>query len=398
MNYFRTFLSVSVLTPGLVWTVFDARAQTCSQAPSCSELGYTKSASDCAGKTILYCPFDKTKAYCMDEITCASLGFTDTTSECPGDYTLCPSDSSKGKCIFEASPGDLKYSLRTSDHNGWLLCNGRSYSSSQYPELYAAISGSFGNKLPSYSGYFLKAAATSTASSLKTVEQDSLPNILGQVAALDDGSAQHFSGAFFHNGVFGYDATSKSSGGGFTLGFDASRHCSVYGRNSNTSRVVPRNYSANVFIYAGRNKGADETLAQCGIGMYLNADGTCSKTLIAAKNPLGVISQDLYGQWVVIWGGSKSEKLSPASETCNSQGSFSGFAYEVDLNNIRGKFTPSSGHDHAVAAISQPYYWTTFSNAHQAYRIYCASTCSGQHVIPGANDSYYYYCRAFVDK
>jgi len=179
MNAFRLALSCSVIMPGLVWTVFDARAQTCAQAPSCPQLGYTKSVADCAGKTILYCPFDATKAYCVDEITCASLGFTDTIAECPGEYTLCPSDATKGKCDFEASPGDLKYSLRTSDHNGWLLCNGRSYSSAQYPELYSAISGSFGTNLPSYSGYFLNAAATSSASTFKTAQEAGLPNITG---------------------------------------------------------------------------------------------------------------------------------------------------------------------------------------------------------------------------
>ncbi|MBS4773936.1 MAG: hypothetical protein KHX55_06655, partial [Proteobacteria bacterium] len=74
MNYFRTFLSLSVLTPGLVWTVFDARAQTCSQAPSCSELGFTKTVSQCAGKNMIKCPFDTSLAYCEDGPSCASLG------------------------------------------------------------------------------------------------------------------------------------------------------------------------------------------------------------------------------------------------------------------------------------------------------------------------------------
>ena len=109
----------------LLVTAAEASAQTCTTAPSCSELGYTKSASQCSGKTMLYCPFDKTKVFCEDGSSCDSLGFTDIVSECPGSYVKCPTDATKGKCDFEASPGDLKYSLRTSDHNGWLLCNGR---------------------------------------------------------------------------------------------------------------------------------------------------------------------------------------------------------------------------------------------------------------------------------
>lgn len=374
----------------------EASAQSCTTAPSCSELGYTKSASDCAGKTILYCPFDRTKAYCVDEITCASLGFTDTIAECPGEYTLCPSDSSKGKCIFEARPGDLKYSLRTADHNGWLLCNGRAYSSSQYPELYEALKDSFGSKLPNYTGYFLKAAATSSASAFKTPQAAGLPDIVGQFGPVNDNSVEHKNGAFITAGAWSRSVNGGNTGG-TTLEFRASKSNSIYGKSST---VTPQNYSANVFIYAGKSQGADDTLVQCDVGMYLNANGTCSKTLIAAKNPLGVIAQDLGSQWIVIWGGSKSEKEGPARETCANQGadSFAGFVHENDLNSVRGKFTPSSGHDHAVAAINQPYYWTTFSNGHQAYRIYCTSTCSGQHVIPGANDSYYYYCRAFVNK
>jgi microcystin-dependent protein len=40
--------------------------------------------------------------------------------------------------------GDLKYSLSSIDHNGWLLCNGRLLSITQYPQLFALIGYSFG--------------------------------------------------------------------------------------------------------------------------------------------------------------------------------------------------------------------------------------------------------------
>ena len=257
MNAFRLALSCSVIMPGLVWTVFDARAQTCAQAPSCSQLGYTKAVADCTGKTTLFCPFDSTKAYCADDTTCAALGFTDTISECPGSYVKCPSDATKGKCDFEASPGDLKYSLRTSDHNGWLLCNGRTYSSTQYPELYTAISGSFGTSLPNYSGYFLKAAATTSASSLKTAQAAGLPNIYGTLSlsgiennganALSTGSGAFTMGSNTHGYSDGHGTTNNKP----TIIFNASNYNSIYGKSST---VMPQNYSANVFIYAGRKK------------------------------------------------------------------------------------------------------------------------------------------------
>lgn len=39
-------------------------AQTCITPPSCSEIGFTKTVSDCAGKTVLRCPFDQAQVYC----------------------------------------------------------------------------------------------------------------------------------------------------------------------------------------------------------------------------------------------------------------------------------------------------------------------------------------------
>ncbi|MBS4774138.1 MAG: tail fiber protein, partial [Proteobacteria bacterium] len=162
----------------------------------------------------------------------------------------CPTDSSKGKCDFEASPGDLKYSLRTSDHNGWLLCNGRSYSSSQYPELYSAISGSFGSYLPNYSGYFLKAAATSYAYSLKTKQEAGLPNVWAKFQADGMGADLYIAGAASFTEVKKKVGPSGEGDGGY-ITFDASRSNSIYGRSTT---VTPQNYSANVFIYAGRKK------------------------------------------------------------------------------------------------------------------------------------------------
>lgn len=40
--------------------------------------------------------------------------------------------------------GDLRWSVRTSDHDGWLLCDGRSLSITEYPSLYAVVGTQFG--------------------------------------------------------------------------------------------------------------------------------------------------------------------------------------------------------------------------------------------------------------
>lgn len=40
--------------------------------------------------------------------------------------------------------GDLKISAQTGDHNGWLICDGRSLSKREYPKLYSVLGVSFG--------------------------------------------------------------------------------------------------------------------------------------------------------------------------------------------------------------------------------------------------------------
>ncbi len=49
---------LGVISVAPVW------AQTCIKTPSCADLGYTKTTTACAGKTILKCPLDTTKVYC----------------------------------------------------------------------------------------------------------------------------------------------------------------------------------------------------------------------------------------------------------------------------------------------------------------------------------------------
>ena len=42
----------------------NASAQTCTVAPTCEALGFTKTVAECTGHTTLNCPFDNTKVYC----------------------------------------------------------------------------------------------------------------------------------------------------------------------------------------------------------------------------------------------------------------------------------------------------------------------------------------------
>ena len=247
MNVTKLIYTIPVLLIGTT----SVQAQTCVSPPSCTELGYTKTTTQCSGKSMIKCPFDQNKVMCEDNvlISCETLGFTDAIVECPGEYTKCPSDSSKGKCILEARAGDIKYSLRSSNHNGWLLCNGSYYAVDQYPELAAVIQPIFGTYLPNYSGYFLKSAATSATSTLKTAQSAGLPNIKGQIMSLRN-EGVNVNGAI--SMTYGSASGKHSSGGSiYTFTLDASQYNSIYG---NSTTVTPANYSVNTFIYTGKKK------------------------------------------------------------------------------------------------------------------------------------------------
>ena len=106
-----------------------ALAQQCVQAPSCAELGYTKSASECSGKTVLYCPFDKTKAYCADDVDCGEKAIV-------GEIRLWPS----------ATPPA-----------GWKICDGSALDKNTYSALYNVIGTTYGGSgnnfyLPNFKG------------------------------------------------------------------------------------------------------------------------------------------------------------------------------------------------------------------------------------------------------
>ena len=78
-------------------------------------------------------------------------------------------------------PGDICYSLRT-EKEGWLLCNGASYSATDYPDLFAVIGYTFGGSennfnVPNYKGKFLQ--MISDGQSLGQELEAGLPNITG---------------------------------------------------------------------------------------------------------------------------------------------------------------------------------------------------------------------------
>lgn len=80
-------------------------AQNCARPPSCMELGYTQTTTQCAGKEMLKCPFDQTAVYCGAIYDCASNGYTETTDKCEKDYVTCPYDKNKVRCLSSCATG-----------------------------------------------------------------------------------------------------------------------------------------------------------------------------------------------------------------------------------------------------------------------------------------------------
>lgn len=81
-------------------------------------------------------------------------------------------------CFHEVKPtypGDLKYSIQGSDHNGWLLCDGRSIDRAEYSKLFEVIGTSFGSndsdtfKLPDCRGRVIGIIGSGTGLTTRTL-------------------------------------------------------------------------------------------------------------------------------------------------------------------------------------------------------------------------------------
>ena len=155
-------------------------------------------------------------------------------------------------------PGDLCYSLRT-EKEGWLLCDGTSYSTTDYPDLFAVIGYIFGGSnsqfnVPNCSGKFLQMDTS------KTIGQNieaGLPNIDMSASFYLIEAHGRFIGLSNNTGsVYGEDAGAiENANGGGDVGSNAPRKININGNlnsyntiygNSNT--VQPPAIIVNYFI------------------------------------------------------------------------------------------------------------------------------------------------------
>ncbi len=268
---------------------FDTTKVKCHQQEDCADLGYTQNYSDCIGDKMVRCPYDPSKVMCLQNVSCEDMGFTDNIIECPGEYNVCQYDATKGKCIYEAHPGDLKYSWQVKDHNGWLLCDGRIFNNAQFPELYSAMGSK--SDLPNYKNYYLRGATETSVTNFKTSKLSTLPDITGTFGNLRGDTSTYYNstGAFSTaTTTSGSSYNGNSNVTGRQVTFKASSSNSMYGRadpvTGSVGNVNPQHYLANVFIFAGKNKLPIKQDAQELVGKYFcngtvnnsNTMGNCS--------------------------------------------------------------------------------------------------------------------------
>jgi len=94
-----------------------------------------------------------------------------------GELFLYNEDQNDWVRIFPKDIGDIKYSVRSDDHNGWLKCDGRSLSRTDYTDLFDIIGTSFGSadinhfNLPDTRGRVLGAVGTGAGLTARSLGQ-----------------------------------------------------------------------------------------------------------------------------------------------------------------------------------------------------------------------------------
>ena len=246
---------------------------------------------------------------CSTLPSCDSLGYKDKVADCPSSSEVlkCPFDTAWGKCTRGPSVGDLKYSLLSNDHDGWLKCDGRMFSSDstgKYYKLFQLIGTNFCHKytskddsnyatsncssgmfaVPDYRGFFLRGMpaqrlsnATGVTATQKyygdaagfmtgnmenytiyTPKKEQLPNIKGnggwyentsRIKAGEEAMKNRVNGAFYLSEAEGNFGAAEHDSDNHLLNFNASLSNAIY---TDSGHVIPAHYAANIFIYAGK--------------------------------------------------------------------------------------------------------------------------------------------------
>ena len=180
--------------------------------------------------------------------------------------------------------GDYKWSARSEDSRGWVLCDGRSLSRTEYPELFETIGTTFGAidsntfKLPDARGRIMAAAGATPQQALGSVRgAESTTLTLNNLPAHTHSGTTDASGSHTHttNATGGSLGLAVADGSNTVVDTDSSggelnvwtlpRALTVDSDGSHThtfttgstgdgqpfSIIQPTLYGGNLFIYAG---------------------------------------------------------------------------------------------------------------------------------------------------
>jgi hypothetical protein len=167
--------------------------------------------------------------------------------------------------LSNASYGDIKTGIQSTDHNGWIKLDGRLKSSLATSQQAQATTLGIGANLPNATNAYLVqnggALGAVSGSNAKTIAQSNLPNVALNGTTSSDGTHTHTIpvalsttnvGWGTYGGGSGYTysgSTATSSDGLHTHTFTTS---SLNGGVSQTSLdVTPKSLSVNTFIYLG---------------------------------------------------------------------------------------------------------------------------------------------------
>ena len=98
----KIYLSWMVICISAFYTLV-TNAQTCNLVPTCAELGFTQTTTECEGRETLFCPLNKTAVFCGEDNTCIP-------KDCTG-YTLasCPSGATCSICTIGCGDELIRY-------------------------------------------------------------------------------------------------------------------------------------------------------------------------------------------------------------------------------------------------------------------------------------------------
>ncbi len=330
---------------------------------------------------------------CATPPTCAELGYTDTVANCSGDSIKCPFDTTKGKCIASgATVGQIGYFVKNPGE-GWLLCDGKIYSKSKYPELFKVLVDDPTNvgavfAVPNFvnSEAFLR-PGSSTSFELK---KGCAPNIYGHFGMNSKTSGDEIlfskvTMASNYEGIGNGDYTKNA------IRFDASKYNPIY--SDSCGAPTPNYFDVATYIYAGKkgsNTPANGSLNRCSKGYYYRGlIGDCSLNHYAGYGEKGIVYSVNTSEpsLTYIFGGlntSTAKSYQQANSICRASAP-SGQVASTSV--FQGLPTSISG-----SAVSQVYtsrkYWCGDNKvATCTSQNYC--TCDTA-AVPGTE--YYFYC------